>query len=74
VVKQWWHAATHGTYYRIVDGEGSAQFRYWISQNKHDVKKLCTFFNLQSDSKFIKESSKIVSLRKRVNFTGNKEC
>jgi hypothetical protein len=46
LLKQGWQAATHGAYYRIMDEEGSAQFRYWISQNKHDVDKLLTFFNL----------------------------
>lgn len=60
MIKQLWKAATHGAYYRMVDGEGSAQFRYWVSQNKHDVKKLCTFFRLQNDNKLIKEGSKIM--------------
>lgn len=40
--------------------EGSEQFRYWISQNKHDVKKMITFFNLQNSNRLIKEGSKIV--------------
>lgn len=59
--------ATHGAYYRLLKEEGSAQFRYWISQNKHDVKKMCTFFNLQNDNKLIKEGSKIVLDRIAVN-------
>lgn len=60
LIKKGWQAATHGAYFRIMKDEGSAQFRYWISQNKNDAKKMCTFFNLQNDNKLVKESSKII--------------
>ena len=53
-------AAAHGAYYRIQQDEGSAQFRYWISQNKTESEKMCKFFNLQNDNMFIKEGSKLI--------------
>ena len=40
-----WVGATHAAYYRVMKEEGSAQFRYWLSENKHDQKKILTFFN-----------------------------
>jgi hypothetical protein len=66
IINQGAHLATHGAYYRLLKDEGSAQFRYWISQNKHDYKKMLTFFNLQN-LKFIKTGSKIVYDRIAIN-------
>ena len=53
------HAASTGVYFRLLKEEGSAQFRYWIAENKHDARKMCAFFNLQNDNKYIKEGMKI---------------
>lgn len=54
-----WVAATHGAYYRLMEQEGSAQFRYWLSENKHDTKKILSFFNFQNTNKLAAESHKI---------------
>ena len=51
---------THGAYYRIMKEEGSAQFRYWIAENRHDHVKMLTFFNMQNESEMVKQSSKVV--------------
>ena len=46
LVAKGWAGATRGAYYRIMKEEGSAQFRFWISENRADHKKMLTFFNL----------------------------
>ena len=52
--------AAHGAYYRISAEEGNAQFKYWISQNKHEVTKMLTFFNLDNNNIIGKEGQKIL--------------
>ena len=67
LVKKGWSGITHGAYYRVMKEEGSAQFRYWIAENRHDYKKMLTFFNIQNESKMVKQSSKIVLDSIKVN-------
>ena len=51
---------THGAYYRVMKEEGSAQFRFWIAENRHDHKPMLTFFNIQNDSKLVQKSSSVI--------------
>ena len=67
VLAKGWVAATHGAYYRVMNEEGSAQFRYWLSENKHDTKKILTFFNFQNDNKLAAESHKIALPSIKIN-------
>lgn len=60
VVKQGLHAATTGAYFMIFKDEGSAQFRYWMAQNKHDAHKINTFFNMQNDNKLVVQGMKVI--------------
>ena len=60
IAKQGLSVAAHGAYYRLLKEEGSAQFRYWVSMNKHDYSKLLTFFNMQNGNMLVSEGSKIV--------------
>ena len=53
IVAKGWTGATRGAYYRVMKEEGSAQFRFWIAENRHDHKKMLTFFNLQNESKIV---------------------
>ena len=46
IIAKGWVGATRGAYYRIMKEEGSAQFRYWLAENKHDAKKILAFFNM----------------------------
>ena len=58
---------THGAYYRVMKEEGSAQFRFWIAENRHDHKKMLTFFNIQNESTMVKKSSTVVIDKIRTN-------
>ena len=62
-----WVGATHAAYYRVMKEEGSAQFRYWLAENKHDHEKILAFFNFQNESEIAKGSSKIVLPSIRIN-------
>lgn len=52
--------ATNATYYRIQNEQGVLQFRYWIGANRHDYKKLLTFFNMQNNNTAVKNGEKIL--------------
>ena len=54
LVAKGWSGLTHGAYYRVMKEEGSTQFRFWIAENRHDYKKMLTFFNVQNESKMVK--------------------
>lgn len=46
ILAQGWHITTHATYYRLQHEQAVLQFRFWLCTNKHDYKKMITFFNM----------------------------
>lgn len=59
--------ATHAPYYRLMKEDGSAQFRYWLVNNKHEHKKMLAFFNIQNDNKMVKSGTKLILDKVEVN-------
>ena len=57
ILAQGWHITTRGTYYSLSNEDlGSLEFRYWLGTNKHDYKRMITFFNMQNNNKAVKEA------------------
>jgi hypothetical protein len=64
---QGFHISANAAYYRVAKDEGSNQFRFWLSTNKKDYKKMLTFFNMQNNNKAVKEANKVVLDKIKVN-------
>jgi hypothetical protein len=60
VLAQGYQIVSKGAYYRLQHETGVAQFRYWLSTNKNDYKKMITFFNMQNNNKAVKEGQKLI--------------
>ena len=61
ILKQGFQLAAHGTYYKLYQSDqASLQFKYWLVTNKHDYKKMITFFNMTNQNKAVKETQKVL--------------
>lgn len=60
ILAQGWTITSQTAYYRSQPELGVQQFHYWLSTNKHDYKKMITFFNMQNNNRAVKEGQKLI--------------